>query len=89
MEVDLLSDAIGEVQNHATTTYEAMSQFATELPKEAKSSTSLNPIVAKLLPKIKEYLKIMEGSAAVLAECDQSGKDFTKDLDTLTRLLRK
>jgi hypothetical protein len=60
--------------------------LAQELPKEAKSSSSLAPISQKLAPRFKEMTNVMETFSEVLIDSEKSGKEFAKDIEKLHKL---
>ena len=98
VSVGILSDVIDQVQPYSTAYYsdyrlllifrsfDALSQLAQELPKEAKSSSSLVPLSQKLAPKLKEMSTVMETYSEVLLDSEKSGKEFAKDIEKFHKL---
>jgi len=86
-EIDILNDAITEIQQNSRVSFESLTQFVTEFPKEGKISSALNPFVSKMVPKMKDLLKLIENSSLTLEECERAGKEVNKDLEILAKVI--
>jgi hypothetical protein len=77
-DLDAFVETADDLYGYQRSMVEELNQFTTELHKEAKNSSALNPFAQKIVPKVKDTIKIIEGSGFVLEDCDRIAKDMNK-----------
>jgi len=87
--MDVYTDAIQDVQTPQATTFDALSMFASDLTKEAKSSPALNPFAQKISAKMKDLKVYVDACNSLDDDADKHAKDFHPELDRLVKTLEK